>query len=255
MGDHRVQTNRMVRDAQSVAAGMGLTSSGPARCRSGHGSADRRGARLPPATQGPPGIYSWSVALEVRPADRSMWDDVCTVMTTTGDSRGCWCQWFHTTSAEWRRRGRDEHRTALCDQLAADPAPGVLGYLDGQPAAWCALGPRTGYQRVRRSRKPAAAGAGGDLDDETIWAVTCFVVRAPFRRRGLSLPLLTGAVGFAAAHGASVVEGYPVDLDRRDRIGAAELYVGALSTFLAAGFTEVGRSAPARPVVRRTLHP
>lgn len=129
----------------------------------------------------------------------------------------------------------------------------MLGYLDDEPVAWSALAPRPSYLRLRRSRKLTLAGVADDLDDDTIWSVTCFVVRAPFRRRGLSRAVLDAAVDFAAGHGARVVEGYPVDLTQRATIAQAELFVGTLTTFLAAGFTEVGRSAPARPVVRRPV--
>ena len=53
--------------------------------------------------------------------------------------------------------------------------------------------------------------------------------------------------------GRGLVEGYPVDLARRPTVSSAELYHGALSTFTAAGFVEVGRTSPAHPVVRRRL--
>ena len=44
-----------------------------------------------------------------------------------------------------------------------------------------------------------------------------------------------------------------MDLAVRGRTSAAELYHGPLSVFLRAGFTEVGRPQPARPVVRLRL--
>lgn len=193
------------------------------------------------------------MTFEVHPATGARWDDVCSVMTTTGDSGRCWCQWFRTGTRQWQEHSGTEHRDALRAQVDADRAPGVVGYLDGEPVAWSALAPRSDYLRLQRSRKLVAAGVADDLDDETVWAVTCFVVRAPFRRRGLTVPLLAGAVGFARDRGARVVEAYPVDVSRREGIGFAELFAGTLSTFLAASFLEVGRSAPARPVVRRRL--
>lgn len=191
--------------------------------------------------------------LLTRAATPDRWDNVQTVMTTSGDSGGCWCQWFRCSTADWQHRDRSAHRTALRAQLDEQPPPGVLAYLDGEPAGWCALAPRPSYLRLRRSRKLTRAGVADDLDDATIWSVTCLVVRAPFRRKGLSRHLVDAAVDLAADHGAGLVEGYPVDLTQRDTIRSAELFVGTLTTFLAAGFTEVGRSAPARPVVRRSL--
>jgi hypothetical protein len=49
-----------------------------------------------------------------------------------------------------------------------------------------------------------------------------------------------------------VVEGYPVDTSAK-KSSSNELYHGALSTFVDAGFTEVARPAPARPIVSLTL--
>jgi ribosomal protein S18 acetylase RimI-like enzyme len=89
--------------------------------------------------------------------------------------------------------------------------------------------------------------------DDLVWSVTCFVVRVGFRRRGVSTALLDAAVDFAAGHGATAVEGYPVDVVPGERRPASELYHGTRTTFAAAGFVEVGRSASHRPVMRRVL--
>jgi ribosomal protein S18 acetylase RimI-like enzyme len=88
------------------------------------------------------------------------------------------------------------------------------------------------------------------LADPAVWSVTCFVVRVGHRRRGLSRALLDGAVRLAGEGGARAVEGYPVDVAARSGVSSAELYHGPLSTFLDAGFREIARLRPARPVVR-----
>ena len=50
------------------------------------------------------------------------------------------------------------------------------------------------------------------------------------------------------------LEGHPVDVAARGgKASSADLYHGTLSTFAAAGFVEVGRTGPGRPVVRLTL--
>jgi hypothetical protein len=51
--------------------------------------------------------------------------------------------------------------------------------------------------------------------------------------------LLAAAVEHAVAHGAAVVEGYPVHPAQRPKAGPADLYHGTLGLFLAAGFTVV----------------
>ena len=45
----------------------------------------------------------------------------------------------------------------------------------------------------------------------------------------------------AREHGATVIEGHPVDVDAKASASAAELYHGPLSVFLGAGFHEVAR--------------
>jgi hypothetical protein len=142
----------------------------------------------------------------------------------------------------------DANRAALEAQARYGP-PGVVGYLDGVPTGWCAVAPRPGYTRLTRS--PLLRGTSEEeLADPGVWSVTCFVVRRPARRRGLAAALLDGAVTLALGSGATAVEGYPVDLDARGGISAAALYHGPLSVFLRAGFTEVARPTPDRPVVR-----
>jgi GNAT superfamily N-acetyltransferase len=176
------------------------------------------------------------------------WDDVVAVFEGPGDPGRCWCQWFFR-GASADRVHAEANRVALHAQIRGGP-PGVLGYVDGVPLGWCAVAPRPGYTRLTRSA--VLRGTDG-LDDPDVWSVTCFVVRREARRQGLSSALLDGAVDLARRGGARVVEGYPVDPAVRHPGGAAELYHGVLSVFLRAGFTEVARPQPARPVVRLTL--
>ncbi len=189
-------------------------------------------------------------AVDVRPVSAQDWPDVETVFATRGDPRRCWCQWF-------RLRGKDFEAASVVQRQAAlraecegtDPGPGVLARLDGVPAGWAAVAPRAGYPRLLASAMlrglPAEPVAG-----EGVWAVTCFVVRPEFRSRGLARALLDGAVAHARSAGAQVIEGYPIDVTAAGSVSTSLLYHGALSTFLTAGFTEVARPRPGRPVVR-----
>jgi GNAT superfamily N-acetyltransferase len=93
----------------------------------------------------------------------------------------------------------------------------------------------------------------GERDDPAVWAISCFVVRREHRGRGLSANLLDAAVAFARDGGARVVEGYPIDLAEAPGTSPNDLYHGALSTFLAAGFEEVARPKPGRTVVALDL--
>ncbi len=187
--------------------------------------------------------------VEVHDCTPDRWPDVVAVFEGPGDPGRCWCQWFYR-GAKVDRGSADGNREAFQEQVRRRP-PGVLGYLDGMPNGWCAVAPRPTYTRLARSRTLAGTPAD-ELEDPAVWSVTCFVVRRPARRQGLSGPLLDGAVDLARRGGARVVEGYPVDLGGQ-KAPAAGLYPGPLPVFLRAGFTEVRRSPQGRPVVRLTL--
>jgi GNAT superfamily N-acetyltransferase len=191
------------------------------------------------------------MGIDVRPCTPERWADLEAVLDGPGDPGRCWCQWFFR-GAQADRVHADANRAALRRQVAEGPPPGVLGYVDGVPTGWCAVAPRPSYTRLVRSALLRDTPAGA-LADPGVWAVTCFVVRRGSRRQGLAAPLLDGAVALARGAGATVVEGYPVDVAGRSSTSAAALYHGPLSVFLRAGFAEIARPAPDRPVVRLPL--
>ena len=189
--------------------------------------------------------------VEVHDCTPDRWDDVVAVFEGPGDPGRCWCQWFYR-GAQADRRHAEANRAAPHGQVSGARPPGVLGYLDGVPSGWCAVAPRPTYTRLARSKLLDGVREAA-FADPAVWSVTCFVVRRPARGRGLSRPLLDGAVDLARRGGAAVVEGYPVDVSAGSATSAAALYHEALQVFLRAGFTEVARPQPDRAVVRLDL--
>jgi ribosomal protein S18 acetylase RimI-like enzyme len=137
-------------------------------------------------------------------------------------------------------------RRARMKALAeAGPPPGLLAYRGRTPVGWVALGPRSDYAKLRRSpvMKP--------LDEKPTWSIICFVVPPAYRHQGVATALLSGAIAYARARGATLLEAYPIDKAER---GADDwLWHGAKSMYDKAGFAEVARRRPARPVVRLAL--
>jgi GNAT superfamily N-acetyltransferase len=192
------------------------------------------------------------VAAAVVPATPARWADVEALFGTRGDPARCWCQWFYAGAHVAAGAIAAANREALQAQVQQGPPPGVLAYRDGEPVGWCAVAPRPTYTRLPRSE--VLRGTPRDeLADPAVWSVTCFVVRVGHRRSGLTSVLLDGAVRLARESGARIVEGYPLDVAAKARSSSAELFHGPLSTFLAAGFREVARPRPTRPVVRLEL--
>lgn len=152
--------------------------------------------------------------------------------------------WFRETNTEYRANRGAPHRDAFRRVVKAGPPPGVLAYADGWPAGWCAVAPREAYGRLRRSRPLAPVG------DAPVWSITCFFIDGAHRGRGIGRALIEAATKLAAEHGARIVEAYPVDTGGR-RIADDDAYHGVASQFASAGFTEVARRTPRRPIMRR----
>ena len=135
------------------------------------------------------------------------------------------------------------NRAAFRRRVRAGPPPGVLAYVNEAAVGWCAIAPRSEYDYLARSRvlRP--------FDGREVWSVSCLFVASPYRRRGLSVKLLRAAVEMAGKAGAEIVEGYPV-IPYAARMPAAFAWTGTLAAFRQAGFQEVGRGSPKRPIMR-----
>ncbi|RLK49720.1 GNAT family N-acetyltransferase [Microbacterium telephonicum] len=182
----------------------------------------------------------------IRPASADRFADAEHALTGGGDGSSCWCQWWMLPNKEFSSTSREEKRELLRGDLAARPASALIAYVGDEPAGWVKIAPRTAQPRLQRTR--AVQASPEPMDDDAVWAVSCFVVRKEHRRQGLGGALLDAAVAHARAHGARIVEGYPVDAQAK-KATSNELFHGALSTFLDAGFVEVARPGAARPIV------
>jgi GNAT superfamily N-acetyltransferase len=192
--------------------------------------------------------------LRTEPLTADRWQDVVALFGTRGDPSWCWCQYFTTTGKDYTADAAANRKDFESQVRTSDRAPGLLAYAGDVAVGWVQLGPRTAYPRLCESRALAAV-TGEDLADDTVWSVTCFVVKVGQRRRGVGAALLEAAIAFARDQGARVLEGHPVDVAARasGKASGAELYHGVASTFARAGFTEVGRTGPTRPVMRIAL--
>ena len=93
-------------------------------------------------------------------------------------------------------------------------------------------------------------GRTEEKTDDSVWAVTCFVTRTGFRRRGISRALARGAVDFVRQCGARALEAYPMLADAGEGFLVGELHVGTRSVFADAGLVEVSRPTLRRVVMR-----
>ena len=186
--------------------------------------------------------------ITIEPATGDRFDDAEHALTGGGDGRTCQCQWWMMPNVEFQKKSTNELRSLLKRELDAGPPPALIAYVDGEAAGWVRVGPRIPQVRIGRTREIAEATAQ-PLDDPSVWAVSCFVVRKEYRRLGLNAALLEAAIALARKGGARVIEAYPIDTTVAKR-SSNELFRGVLSVFLAAGFTEAARPKPDRVIVQ-----
>ena len=161
-------------------------------------------------------------------------------------AKQCYCMYYRRTGKGPEPAAGEPRwapsRRAIVELSKSDMPPGLIGYLDGKPVGWVSLGPRADFARLANSPTMRA------VDDKPVWSVICFVVPSEHRKQGVGHELLAAAVEFARERGATLLEAYPVD---RDVPGAGHApWFGSLTMFSRAGFKEVARHKPARPIVR-----
>jgi GNAT superfamily N-acetyltransferase len=187
------------------------------------------------------------VTITTAPAAPARWDDVVTAFGRRGtDPSWCWCRRFLDGAV-----AADNRAALQLEVSTASVAPGLIAYVDGTPAGWTRVMPRHEVPGVLANRALQRVLA----DDDGAWWVTCFAIQQRFRKIGVSRALLDAAVAHAGHHGATAVEGHPVDTDalKAERTSGSALFTGTMRLFVAAGFSEIGRTYPSRPVMRRQL--
>lgn len=162
----------------------------------------------------------------------------------------CWCL-SHRLDARTNRAlvgpARGAYVRTLC---SADDGPGVLAYADGQVVGWAAVAPRADLPFARSRKIP-------QVDGLAVWSLWCLRVRPGHRGRGLTAPLIDGAVAYAQARGAPAVEAYPVEHGDA-RVDTTMAYVGTRTMFERAGFIKTAATSSVsggfpRILMRRSL--
>jgi molybdopterin converting factor small subunit/GNAT superfamily N-acetyltransferase len=203
-------------------------------------------ALLPPVSGGVSMPEPRRRPIRCLPATPSRWRDLELLFGPRGACAGCWCMWPRLRGAEFARGRGAGNRRALRRLVSGNARPGIIAYRGGTAVGWCGLAPREEYRRLERSRVMAP------VDDRPVWSVVCFFVAPGERRGGITTALLRAAVDEAARRGATIVEGYPLDPAGR-RLADAFAWFGLASSFRRAGFEEVARRSPTRPIMRRVV--
>jgi GNAT superfamily N-acetyltransferase len=194
-------------------------------------------------------------ALEIHPLTPARLPDLAALFGQGGDPKWCWCAYFRVRGMSWSNSTPAGNRQVLERAMRRDARsgrhPGLVAYRDGEAVGWVSLAPRDELERLEHSTLLRR------VDDRPVWSIVCFVVGRRARGQGVADALLAAAVDYARDHGATLLEGYPVDTSGA-RVPAANAYHGTLGMFERAGFRVVERrqfnaSSPVRPIVRRAV--
>lgn len=169
--------------------------------------------------------------LEIAPAEAAHWADLEALFQSSAHVNACWCIW------PCRQRGLfsagPHNREALRALVASGQSPGLIAFVSGRAAGWCALGPRERYPQYRQANDP----------DE--WAIACIFIVPEARGLGIGRRLIDAAAARAFGLGARAVVGPPHWWQAADDGNAA-----VIAAFRACGFR--GTDAEARmPALRK----
>lgn len=182
-----------------------------------------------------------SARIRFEPVTAGHWSQLEDLFGEKGACGGCWCMHWRLKASDYNA-GKGAGNKRRLRNLTRKFPPGILALSGKEAVGWISMGPREDFPRLSGSRilKP--------LDDSPTWSIVCLFIRKDHRRQGLSTALINAAAQFARKSGAERIEAYPVD----QPAGLPDVFAftGTLSGYLKAGFREVARRSPTRPIVR-----
>lgn len=189
------------------------------------------------------GMVRKSLKIKIVPLEKSLWKDFEMLFGEKGACGGCWCMYWRLSNKEFNLNKGIGNKELMKKLIWRNEPVGILGYMDGKVVGWCAIAPREKYIRLENSRVLEK------VEGEKVWSISCFFVAKPYRRRGMTLELIEGAVKYAGKNGAKIVEGYPID-PKNKQMPDVFMCLGLYSAFKKSRFKEIIRRSPTRPIMR-----
>ncbi|HET6159866.1 MAG TPA: GNAT family N-acetyltransferase [Dongiaceae bacterium] len=180
--------------------------------------------------------------LAIRPLTPELWPALSDLFDTKGPCSRCWCM-AGRIGAAYRKQPADRNKAAFRAIVKNGPPPGLLAFDGERAVGWCQITPRDevpALDRIHHLKR---------VDDAAVWSISCFYVRIGYRRRGITKALIAEALKVARRAKAPALEAYPFDAD----LSPSASSTGYFTTFARAGFKEVARHRPARPIMRHDL--
>ncbi len=159
---------------------------------------------------------------------------------------GCWCMWWRLTRKVFEQQQGEGNRRAMQTIVDAGRVPGVMGYREGRPVAWCSVAPREEFASLNRS--PVLKR----IDDAPVWSLVCFYIARDFRRAGRMHAMIQASIDHVRRQGGTIVEAYP-SVMKSDKAPPTTSFMGTPEAFRKAGFVECAAPSAAKRIMRYTI--
>ena len=117
--------------------------------------------------------------IRIKALDQSLLQDFFALHTQSNEAGWCHCvAWWVPTWDAWAERTAAENRRLREELFDRGEFDGYLAYLGAQVVGWVQAGPRDRLEKLTESY--------GLEKDPAVFAVTCFLIAAQHRRKGIA---------------------------------------------------------------------
>jgi GNAT superfamily N-acetyltransferase len=183
-------------------------------------------------------------AISILPLGLDLWSDLEILFGPKGACGGCWCMNYRCFKKEFETGKGVINQKRLKEKVESGKHTGLLAYETGNPIGWISIAPRSEFPRMQKSRVMQT-----DFEGD-IWCITCVLVGAEFRGRGLSDHLVKAAVEYAFQNGADCVEAFPSVIGVQ-RLPPPFIWKGLPGMYLRNGFEIIRKPSNSQWVMRK----
>ncbi len=183
-------------------------------------------------------------SLYFQPLSKENWGSFVELFGNRGACGTCWCMSFRLSNTEFEEgKFNDGNKKAMKELVWSGAPTGILAFYEDMAIGWCAFAPREDFPKLAKSRVHKR------IDERPVWSIPCSFIHKDFRRKGLSVEMLKGAINYAASQGIDIIEAYPT-IPTKEKLPDAFAWIGLYKSFERAGFKVVDRTSKSRPMVR-----
>jgi GNAT superfamily N-acetyltransferase len=180
------------------------------------------------------------------PVTKENWKDFEDLFGEKGACAGCWCMLWRLRRREYDSSRGSGNKKKMKSLVNAGIVPGILAYDNDKPVGWCSVAPREDFPVLENSRVMKR------IDVKPVWSIVCFFINKEYRKKGLSVELLTAAIKYVKNNKGKILEGYPVE-PKKGKTADVFAWTGLASAFRKAGFKEIIRRSETRPIMRFSI--